>query len=284
MAVDQLKSTNYTELPVEVQEKILLVVPVATLLKSARQVNALTRTLVLRVLRGRLKNMSIMLYSMRGEDLLILEWDIPVAELFSSWSGILELIDPEMMKFSTLEETPRREQMLSHLAVKCGQRCLDFMRVMLGYASEIVYESGGGRIELIFTRFNVDTRKLPAMSPFDRVVDDPADNPLLEIWSASYQRVGEDAYLCLPPNRDGGPSAWHDIHHTEYPSDKIYVRASYEKAFTIFYKTIRNTNKQLIWLWEGPQVWERVFIFDTSFGGYCTPMVKKSRKFPRLSF
>jgi hypothetical protein len=47
----------------ETEEKTLCYVPVETLLRSARQINAVSRVLVLRVLNKRIKKMSISLYT-----------------------------------------------------------------------------------------------------------------------------------------------------------------------------------------------------------------------------
>ena len=75
---------------------------------------------------------------------------------------------------------------------------------------------------------------LPTVIPANKLVDDPADNPLLEIWSATFEVIGEERYLVLPPMKDGKPSAWHDSHNGKYPSDKIYVRDSYDQGILHF--------------------------------------------------
>lgn len=75
----------------------------------------------------------------------------------------------------------------------------------------------------------------PARSPSDGIVNDPGINPMLAIWSATKQRIGNYEYLVLPPtNPEGAQSKWVEPHHTGYPSNKILVRKSYEKAFSIF--------------------------------------------------
>ena len=92
---------------------------------------------------------------------------------------------------------------------------------------------------------SVATRSNPVLIPSDELVEDPADNPLLEIWSASHQQIGENRYLVLPPGRDGRPSAWHDSHNGEYPSDKIYIRDTYDQAFSILLSAVRRMDKKM---------------------------------------
>jgi len=71
----------------------------------------------------------------------------------------------------------------------------------------------------------------------DRLEGLASDNHLLAIWSATRQRIGNYDYIVLPPTVPGkADSTWVESHHTRYPSNKIMIRKSYEKAFTIFLK------------------------------------------------
>ena len=75
------------------------------------------------------------------------------------------------------------------------------------------------------------------ISSSDRLEGLASDNHLLAIWLATRQRIGNYDYLVLPPGVSGeADSTWVESHHTRYPSNKIMVRKSYEKAFTIFLK------------------------------------------------
>jgi hypothetical protein len=69
----------------------------------------------------------------------------------------------------------------------------------------------------------------------DDLVNGPGDNPLLAIWSAKLQVIGAFKYLVLPPTGPNSEeSRWLEDHHPGYPSNKLLVRKSYEKAFSIF--------------------------------------------------
>ena len=84
---------------------------------------------------------------------------------------------------------------------------------------------------------NVNTCTISgAISSSDGLVNQPGTNPLLAIWSATRQRIGNFDYLVLPPvaPRQGNTGDWVDSHHPGYPSNRIMVRKSYEKAFSIF--------------------------------------------------
>ena len=84
---------------------------------------------------------------------------------------------------------------------------------------------------------NVRCCSAPIINSSDRLVNRPGSNPLLAIWSATRQHLGSYDYLVLPPM---GPwvasSNWLESHHPGYPSNKIMIRKSYEKAFSIFLK------------------------------------------------
>jgi len=92
---------------------------------------------------------------------------------------------------------------------------------------------------------SIETRTFPDTPLSHKLVEDPADNPLLEIWSARCEQIGDEKYLRLPPGLDGNPSAWHDSHNGKYPSDKIYIRETYEQAFSILLHTARSMEKKM---------------------------------------
>lgn len=79
----------------------------------------------------------------------------------------------------------------------------------------------------------IDSRSLLNKIPTSRLVEEPALNTLLQIWSATHQQIRENRYLILPPGIDRNPSAWHDSHNGKYPSDEIYIRNTYDRAFSI---------------------------------------------------
>ena len=74
------------------------------------------------------------------------------------------------------------------------------------------------------------------ISSSGRLKKHAGNNHLLAIWSATKQRIGNYDYIVLPPTAPGADSNWVDPYHTQYPSNKIMVRKSYERAFSIFLK------------------------------------------------
>jgi hypothetical protein len=82
---------------------------------------------------------------------------------------------------------------------------------------------------------NVRRCTVSVISSSNGLVENPGCNPLLAIWSSTRQRIGNYDYIILPPKVPGeADSKWIESHHPGYPSNKIMVRKSYEKAFSIF--------------------------------------------------
>jgi len=82
---------------------------------------------------------------------------------------------------------------------------------------------------------NVSSCTVSVISSSNGLVNHPGSNPLLAIWSATRQCIGNYDYLILPPKVPGEiDSKWIESHHPGFPSNKIMVRTSYDKAFSIF--------------------------------------------------
>jgi hypothetical protein len=115
------------------------------------------------------------------------------------------------------------------------------------------------------------------MNSSDELANRPSSNPLLAIWSATRQRIGNYDYLVLPPVGPGGAeSNWLESHNPGYPSNKILIRKSYEKAFSIFLKENANLYRRGSHLaLGGTPGLGKTFFIATLFGGCCIQMVMK---------